>query len=67
MLANSKDLATILTAEQGKPVSEATGEIVYAASFLQHFSEEATRVSYNIINIHDHHQIYVDNAMYNNI
>jgi succinate-semialdehyde dehydrogenase/glutarate-semialdehyde dehydrogenase len=44
MLSNSKDLGSILTAEQGKPLSEAIGEIVYSASFLTHFSEEATRV-----------------------
>jgi len=44
MLANQADLATILTAEQGKPLAEAQGEIVYAASFLEWFAEEARRV-----------------------
>ncbi len=44
MLAHQEDLAQILTAEQGKPLSEARGEIAYAASFLEWFSEEAKRV-----------------------
>ncbi|TDN63705.1 NAD-dependent succinate-semialdehyde dehydrogenase [Paraburkholderia sp. BL10I2N1] len=45
MLANADDLALILTTEQGKPLAEAKGEIVYAASFLEWFSEEAKRVN----------------------
>ena len=44
MLENAEDLAQIMTAEQGKPLSEARGEIQYAASFLEWFSEEAKRV-----------------------
>jgi succinate-semialdehyde dehydrogenase/glutarate-semialdehyde dehydrogenase len=44
MLANADDLARILTYEQGKPLSEAKGEIIYAASFLEWFAEEAKRV-----------------------
>jgi succinate-semialdehyde dehydrogenase/glutarate-semialdehyde dehydrogenase len=44
MLANISDLAVIMTAEQGKPLSEARGEIEYAAGFLTWFAEEATRV-----------------------
>ena len=44
MLANADDLAAILTAEQGKPLAEAKGEIGYAASFLEWFSAEAMRV-----------------------
>ncbi|HEX7682376.1 MAG TPA: NAD-dependent succinate-semialdehyde dehydrogenase [Trinickia sp.] len=44
MLANADDLAAIMTAEQGKPLAEAKGEIVYAASFLEWFGEEAKRV-----------------------
>ena len=44
MLENQEDLAQILTAEQGKPLAEARGEIVYAASFVEWFAEEAKRV-----------------------
>jgi succinate-semialdehyde dehydrogenase / glutarate-semialdehyde dehydrogenase len=44
MMANQEDLARIMTAEQGKPLAEARGEIAYAASFIQWFSEEAKRV-----------------------
>ena len=44
MLANADDLARIMTAEQGKPLAEAKGEIQYAASFLEWFGEEAKRV-----------------------
>lgn len=44
MLANADDLALIMTSEQGKPLTEARGEIVYAASFLEWFSEEGKRV-----------------------
>jgi succinate-semialdehyde dehydrogenase/glutarate-semialdehyde dehydrogenase len=44
MLANQDDLALILTAEQGKPLAEAKGEIVYAASFIEWFADEARRV-----------------------
>ena len=43
-LEHKDDLATILTLEQGKPLAEARGEIVYGASFLQWFAEEARRV-----------------------
>lgn len=39
-----EDLARLMTAEQGKPLSEARGEIAYAASFLEWFAEEAKRV-----------------------
>jgi succinate-semialdehyde dehydrogenase/glutarate-semialdehyde dehydrogenase len=44
MLANQDDLAAILTAEQGKPLSEARGEIAYAAGFIEFYSEEAKRI-----------------------
>jgi succinate-semialdehyde dehydrogenase/glutarate-semialdehyde dehydrogenase len=44
MMAHQEDLAVILTSEQGKPLSEARGEIAYAASFVQWFAEEAKRV-----------------------
>jgi succinate-semialdehyde dehydrogenase/glutarate-semialdehyde dehydrogenase len=45
MLANADDLALIMTAEQGKPLPEAKGEVVYAASFLEWFGEEAKRIA----------------------
>lgn len=44
MMANQEDLARIMTAEQGKPLAEARGEIAYAASFIEWFAEEAKRV-----------------------
>lgn len=44
IMANQEDLATIMTAEQGKPLTEARGEIAYAASFVEWFAEEGKRV-----------------------
>ena len=44
MMANQEDLARIMTAEQGKPLAEARGEIAYSASFVEWFSEEAKRI-----------------------
>ena len=44
MLANQDDLAVIMTAEQGKPLAESRGEIVYAASFIEWFAEEGKRI-----------------------
>jgi succinate-semialdehyde dehydrogenase/glutarate-semialdehyde dehydrogenase len=44
MLENAEDLAVIMTAEQGKPLSESKGEIAYAASFIEWFAEEGKRV-----------------------
>jgi len=44
ILEHQDDLARIMTAEQGKPLAEARGEIGYAASFIQWFAEEAKRV-----------------------
>ena len=49
MLANADDLARIITLEQGKPLPEARGEIVYAAGFLEWFAEEAKRVYGTVI------------------
>lgn len=49
MLENIDDLATILTAEQGKPLVESRGEITYAAGFIEWFAEEAKRVYGDII------------------
>ncbi len=45
MLAHADDLAAIMTAEQGKPLAEAKGEIAYAASFIEWFAEEGKRVN----------------------
>ncbi|MRW91796.1 NADP-dependent succinate-semialdehyde dehydrogenase [Duganella sp. FT80W] len=45
IMANADDLAIIMTAEQGKPLAEAQGEIAYAASFIEWFAEEAKRVA----------------------
>ena len=44
MMENADDLGTILTAEQGKPLAEAKGEIGYGASFIEIFAEEAKRI-----------------------
>ena len=44
MMKNKDDLAKILTAEMGKPLAEALGEITYGASFVEWFAEEAKRV-----------------------
>ncbi|MBN9562348.1 MAG: NADP-dependent succinate-semialdehyde dehydrogenase [Alphaproteobacteria bacterium] len=44
MLANTDDLAAIMTAEQGKPLAESRGEIAYAASFIEWFAEEGKRI-----------------------
>ncbi|MEM9395037.1 MAG: NAD-dependent succinate-semialdehyde dehydrogenase [Pseudomonadota bacterium] len=44
MMENQEDLARILTAEMGKPLAEARGEIAYGASFVEWFAEEAKRV-----------------------
>src|SRR6266851_1995307 len=40
MMANQQDLATLMTAEQGKPLAEARGEIAYAAAYIEWFAEE---------------------------
>ena len=44
IVANAEDLARLITAEQGKPLAEARGEISYGASFVEWFAEEAKRV-----------------------
>ncbi len=44
ILANSDDLALLLTSEQGKPLAEAKGEIEYAASFVEFYAEEGRRI-----------------------
>ena len=49
MLENQEDLARLMTLEQGKPLTEARGEIAYAASFIEWFAEEARRVYGEVI------------------
>ncbi|MFX7681265.1 NAD-dependent succinate-semialdehyde dehydrogenase [Acinetobacter baumannii] len=49
IISNVDELAFILTSEQGKPLAEAKGEILYAASFIEWFAEEAKRVYGDII------------------
>jgi succinate-semialdehyde dehydrogenase/glutarate-semialdehyde dehydrogenase len=49
MLANADDLALLMTAEQGKPLAEAKGEIAYAASYIEWFAEEARRIYGEVI------------------
>jgi succinate-semialdehyde dehydrogenase/glutarate-semialdehyde dehydrogenase len=49
MHANVDDLATLMTAEQGKPLAEARGEVAYAAAFFEWFAEEGRRVYGEVI------------------
>ncbi|CAK9438606.1 uncharacterized protein LODBEIA_P28300 [Lodderomyces beijingensis] len=49
MLDNKQDLATLIALENGKPMSDAMGEVVYAASFFQWFAEESSRITGSII------------------
>lgn len=49
MLDNIDDLALLITSEQGKPLAEGRGEVLYAASFMEWFSEEAKRAYGDII------------------
>ena len=44
MMENQDDLGIIMTAEQGKPLAEAKGEVAYAASFIEWFAEEGKRI-----------------------
>jgi succinate-semialdehyde dehydrogenase/glutarate-semialdehyde dehydrogenase len=44
IMENQEDLATLMTSEQGKPLTESSGEIAYAASFIEWFAEEGKRV-----------------------
>jgi succinate-semialdehyde dehydrogenase/glutarate-semialdehyde dehydrogenase len=52
MMANQEDLARLLTAEQGKPLTEARTEIAYAASFIEWFGEEGKRIYGDTIPAH---------------
>ena len=49
IMANKEDLARIMTLEQGKPLTESRGEILYGAAFIEWFAEEAKRVYGNTI------------------
>jgi succinate-semialdehyde dehydrogenase/glutarate-semialdehyde dehydrogenase len=49
MLAHTEDLARLMTAEQGKPLDEARGEVAYGASFIDWFAEEGRRVYGDVI------------------
>ncbi|MBU2865808.1 NAD-dependent succinate-semialdehyde dehydrogenase [Pacificibacter marinus] len=49
IVENADDLATILTAEMGKPLAEARGEVLYGASFIEWFAEEAKRIYGDVI------------------
>jgi succinate-semialdehyde dehydrogenase / glutarate-semialdehyde dehydrogenase len=49
MIAHQEDLATLMTAEQGKPLAESKTEIAYSASFIEWFAEEAKRLYGDII------------------
>lgn len=52
IIANREDLARLLTAEQGKPLAEALGEVSYAASFIEWFAEEGRRVIGEVLTPH---------------
>ena len=52
VMANQEDLAQILTAEQGKPLAEARGEIAYGAAFIEWYAEEGKRVYGDVIPQH---------------
>ncbi|MDT8320847.1 MAG: aldehyde dehydrogenase family protein, partial [Xanthomonadales bacterium] len=52
MMANQDDLAAIMTAEQGKPLTESAGEVAYGASFIEWFAEEGKRVYGDVIPTH---------------
>lgn len=52
IVSNADDLATILTFEQGKPLAEARGEILYGASYVEWFAEEAKRIYGDVIPPH---------------
>jgi succinate-semialdehyde dehydrogenase / glutarate-semialdehyde dehydrogenase len=52
LMANQEDLATLMTAEQGKPLAESKGEIAYGASFIEWFAEEGKRLYGDVIPPH---------------
>ena len=54
MMASQEDLAQLMTAEQGKPLSESRGEIAYGASFIEWFAEEGKRIYGDVIPTNAH-------------
>jgi len=52
IMAHQEDLAVLMTAEQGKPLAEAKGEIAYGASFIEWFAEEGKRIYGDVIPAH---------------
>lgn len=56
LVAHADDLARIMTAEQGKPLAEARGEVMYGASFVEWFAEEAKRVNGEVLPQFDNHR-----------
>jgi succinate-semialdehyde dehydrogenase/glutarate-semialdehyde dehydrogenase len=59
LLQHADDLARIMTAEQGKPLAEARGEVTYGASFIEWFAEEARRVHGETIPTTDNNKRYL--------
>ena len=59
LMAHADDLARIMTAEQGKPLAEARGEVVYGASFIEWFAEEAKRIYGETIPTTDNNKRYI--------
>ena len=58
LMAHKEDLARLMTAEQGKPLAEARGEVAYGASFVQWFAEEAKRVNGQTLATYDGNKRY---------
>lgn len=52
IVENQEDLAVLMTSEQGKPLAEARGEVLYAASFIEWFAEEGKRIYGDVIPPH---------------
>jgi succinate-semialdehyde dehydrogenase / glutarate-semialdehyde dehydrogenase len=52
MLAHQEDLAQLMTAEQGKPLAESRGEVVYAASFIDWYAQEGQRIYGDVVPPH---------------
>ncbi len=59
MLRHADDLARIMTAEQGKPLAEARGEVLYGASFLEWFAEEGKRIYGEMVPTTDNNKRYL--------
>ena len=53
VIQNLEDISILITLENGKPLTDARGEVAYAASFLEWFSEEAPRVYGNVMPVAD--------------